>query len=113
MEIQVHRASRYIIGEKEVSKPKLRGCCSGIFGRLYLYIKFAFQDYCRRKCLFCIGVLTIVICFVTAMVSQSVISKTPIIFYHEVVKISGDRDIVISAQYNKYIGGSSFFLNFT
>lgn len=97
------REKVYRVSNPEVlkSKSKSKSYYSGTFGRLFLYIKFAFQDYCKRKCLFCLGVMTIVICIVATMISQSVISITPIIFYNSAVNYTGDRDLVIDPQYTQ------------
>lgn len=53
----------------------------GFFGRLKLYASFAMKDFQRRWCLTSISVFTIVLCFTVAVLSQSLLDKTPMIFY--------------------------------
>lgn len=71
------------------------------------------MDYKRRWCLCCISVLTIIICFTVAMISQSIISKTPIIFYSTASVRVGETDIIIYPQFNTALGLKSYFLNYT
>ena len=95
---------------------KKRGCCGKICSHIslfFLFIKLALIDYCRRKTLFCIGVLTIVLCFITSMVSQSLITKTPVIFYNTVAVLEGETDIVIYTDFNENIGLETLYMNYT
>lgn len=98
------RKRRSIEIEQQIERPKAKqesGFCNAIssfFFRLILYSKMALVDYKRRCCLFTVGVCSIVVCIITTMLAQVIISRTPLIFYSTTVVDTGDLDIIITAK---------------
>ena len=82
------------------NKNKKANPLGGHLGEFVLYLKFAWTDYKRRKCLSFIAIFAITMCVVLTMVAQGIITKIPIIFYNNAVNTNGDLDAIITPQYD-------------